>query len=877
MDFDSLQEDSAQPQQAAPAQPAAPAEPPQSFDDLKEDPGSQPGGFDDLVDDSQKHETLGSYADAAVQSVRHGILGPFADLQDKYMPDASDNAQDSENLEAHPVINAVGNIAGLLTPGGEGALLGKAGSAASEAIGLGNATSQASKIGSTAIKSAVEMGLFQTGDEASKYILGKEDPEEPVASALTNIGAASLFGGAAGLGLGVLGQGAAKGLKAISDNRAMNGFSQLLKDAGSTWNEIYQKGASRAESLIGELNDLHGNTSDAMDEIYGASGKKSQAIKTLTENMDPSKVQDHINDVSKIIRNAPRALADDPTFQNAVSDWESKTSTQKDPFTGQTISNPSPSDTFQATDNFKRQLQEWGQYNKEFTPPSEAAWRNGAKSLATNVKGTLEDSGVWGQAGEFQKGLNKAVSDFIPANKDFLSKFTEKELGDRVISPGKVNTYVNQLGKSNAEIKQSMMQNYVESAEAFHQQFNDLHARFGLESPLKPTPLSVTKGTYGVTPPGAELAHKLNSFGINNFVTSASQHVGGGIAGYEEGKRHGGVLGGVAGAVAGGILGHFMPYVEDAAVRKIKSYAVPTVLRLLGSGKPEALIQALEHADNVQRGQSAMRLGVNSLFSGAKLTAQQAYALKAREADKEKIKKFVEGGGVTKQLQNQLQSDAQNQPQQPVAQSFAEGGAVEAQPSPVPTQVSNKPDHFSEAFPAQSMLMSAAKGRVYNYLNSIRPQPSTAKLPFDAVAPTTSKDRSYDKAVSIAASPLHIMHSMRDGSLTPEELGHFKSMWPEVHNQLSKQMTKRITEEQLKGERPSHRVRQSMSLFLGTPLDSTMTPQAIQAAQAVYMNQKTPPPNQPPTKSKKDTSKLGDVSKDYQTSTQAAEARQKGG
>jgi hypothetical protein len=62
-------------------------------------------------------------------------------------------------------------------------------------------------------------------------------------------------------------------------------------------------------------------------------------------------------------------------------------------------------------------------------------------------------------------------------------------------------------------------------------------------------------------------------------------------------------------------------------------------------------------------------------------------------------------------------------------------------------------------------------------------------------------------------------------------------------------------------------------MFLGTPLDSTMTPQAIQSIQAIYAPKQAS--QGPPAKAKKNTSKLDEVSKSYETADQAAQARQK--
>jgi hypothetical protein len=128
--------------------------------------------------------------------------------------------------------------------------------------------------------------------------------------------------------------------------------------------------------------------------------------------------------------------------------------------------------------------------------------------------------------------------------------------------------------------------------------------------------------------------------------------------------------------------------------------------------------------------------------------------------------------------------------------------------------------------------------------------------------------------LDLAAEPLGILNHIKAGTLTPEHLNHFKSLRPEVHDHISKKITQRILDAQQDDEKPTYRVRQSMSMFLGSPLDSTMTPQAIQAIQSIY-TAKPPsvPPGVPPKKQTKNTSKMDKIAQDHYTEPQAAAQR----
>jgi len=134
------------------------------------------------------------------------------------------------------------------------------------------------------------------------------------------------------------------------------------------------------------------------------------------------------------------------------------------------------------------------------------------------------------------------------------------------------------------------------------------------------------------------------------------------------------------------------------------------------------------------------------------------------------------------------------------------------------------------------------------------------------------KEREYDSAIHMANNPLTILNNIKKGDLTISQMQHFTAMYPELYNQLSKKMTEHVIKAQLKGDKPNYKLRQSLSMFLKAPLDSSFTPQAIQAAQSTFA-QPQAPQGQAPVQNKKGTSSLGKFSKDYKTSGQALEGR----
>lgn len=285
--------------------------------------------------------------------------------------------------------------------------------------------------------------------------------------------------------------------------------------------------------------------------------------------------------------------------------------------------------------------------------------------------------------------------------------------------------------------------------------------------------------------------------------------------------------------------------VIDKIVGKVNPHITDAVIKSILEHQPGGVSHAVHYATQVTKGAQKALSGINSLFTAG---AASQLATPASNEAKSFLKEFVEGGGTDQQMQNSMSS----------GDGFAEGGMVAV------------PNHsFSMIFPEQNTILNAAKGRIYNYLNSIRPTGNQQKLAFDRAPAQTDKKRSYEKAIDIAVNPTSILNHVNNGDLTTEHMQHFKSLYPEVHNYLSKEMTKRIMKAQLKDEKPPYKKRQAMSLFLGADLDSTFTPQAISTIQGLYAAKQTQQPQPPTQKMKKGTAPLSKASNPYLTDGQA--------
>lgn len=233
---------------------------------------------------------------------------------------------------------------------------------------------------------------------------------------------------------------------------------------------------------------------------------------------------------------------------------------------------------------------------------------------------------------------------------------------------------------------------------------------------------------------------------------------------------------------------------------------------------------------DMAKGKKKLKAAVAGLFEGKK----ESYDNPKRA---EKLRAFLDSGGITQHIQQEMGApDA--------SMMLADGGAIPE----------NTVSPITAMLPEHNMVMSAARGRANAYLAHLQPQQNMPKLAFDSEMKDEQHEKAFQTALEIASAPLTIISKMAMGRLCPEHVGHLAAMFPEVKALMDQAIMEQITEAQVAGEKPPYSIRQAMSLFLGVPLGSEMTPQGIQAAQMAFkaqqgMQQQGAPQGKSPKKS----------------------------
>jgi len=767
-------------------------------------PQSQPD-FDSLVSDEDKYGSTSQQLATIGEGLAEGVAGPLAPAAEIGL--GLTTPEDIRGRAAtNPYLKGGSKLAGfagsMLTGVGEAALLGKAGEAV---VGAANLSS---RIGKAALQGATEMGLLSAGDEVTKQII--QDPDASLQTAIADVGLSALLGAGGGA--------AFTAISPLWEGAFANKTGKLIEDFKG---RIHQKlnNPEPLSSVAEELTEHYENIKNIADDVYGPTGLKARDIaKSMPEMHSGINLQvqelneglaDSLSKMSEKPYNYPERLTS--KLQDDVRNWE------------KTIYNPeaTATDIFNATQDLKQTVQGYSKYGKFVAPHDEAYdFIKETKNIARTLRESLEDESVWKNAAVRQKEINKAFTEFKPALEAFEKKFTTQvpsESGSsRIIDPGKIQTYLNQVGKASGEVKQDVLKNFIDASEKYTETLAKSHQNLGLESPYIHSPLAATHETLKELSPGMKLADAL--------IKSAKEGTGPGI-----GAAIGSAASHATGIPGGGLLGAILG--EKVISPWIKSIFPMIAKSLFESGaNSKAFKAAAEYGMTVIKGEAMLAKGAKNIFKASSevLPVSAIPSLRQREQLIKLVSKYQEN---------------------PEALTTAINGSL------------------GGYMPNQALAMGKTLGSATQFLAN-NDKKDAKQAPLDSV-PKESKAQQAARinALNIAEQPLIVLSKVKDGTITPSDINALQSMYPELYTKMQAKVSNELMEHINRGGIVPYKMRGSLSLFLGQPIDSSFFPGSIIAAQPLPQNASTPQAGV--TKIKHSTKPLTNYAQQYQTAGQA--------
>jgi hypothetical protein len=293
------------------------------------------------------------------------------------------------------------------------------------------------------------------------------------------------------------------------------------------------------------------------------------------------------------------------------------------------------------------------------------------------------------------------------------------------------------------------------------------------------------------------------------------------------------------------------------------SRTAPTLLelgkQLLGIGDlltPTGAAQKAADLAMNKLNQRAMKQGFDSLFKdkAAKpglgmyrfLESAKEVSATAFEAMQDFIKQSAKGAYLVKNSVNSIFEEEKPSPVKvPSERSLQSLDKKLMEMEQDMEQILDAGGDVGYYMPEQNTAIGVINARVMNYLASQRPGVKQAGLLNVERQPTKPEMQKYYRTLQIAEQPAMVLKRIKEGSLISKDVQDIQAMYPESYNYFLNVLTEEIIDRKSENKPIPFRTRKSLSLFCGMPLDTTLTPQAIQAAQSTFAPKNLPPPQTP--------------------------------
>lgn len=866
--------------------------------------------------DSDKYGGVGQQAIAGLEGVAQGIAGPIATAVETGfgVPKEDILGRAREN----PVTAGVGQAAGLvgssLTGVGEGAMLSKIGQGAGELVGLGKATSIGAKIGSSAVQQAAEMAALQSGDEVSKQIL--QDPEASTQTAIANVGMAAALGGIGGAALGTVNPiwkatvgpkvdeflGAFKshlnGLDALETpdavknaqaelgipiepamNSALSGNPTAVKhfnilrevehpEIMRQINDLTEKSQKAVVDSLGiPLEDIaHSSDKEAGDRLKDVFTDEYNKIHEPVAARQEAKAEldktvripdeENLDQYGKLLTAGMKEVGTDSPYYKLYNEYGNRMLARNtvgeqaklrseilakartlgmDPNEKTALNSIAASmDDFHNSviERQSRQLEKDGaEYGKAIgndVVNERNATKQEYKDFAQMSQQLTDHLNIKDFRGA--GGLKKAIAEVTP--ETLVRKFSPK--GD----VGSIEFLQRYFPETLKEVQANEAKRLLRSSvysDAGATKLNLKTLSRTLDNTAKTAPELLKFALPGKTVEKVAAAKVLQdalpeyrSSKTAHWLTKLLSTVPQSVMAMVGALSTHGALGGIGGYAVGELMQRLGRDVPDAARLSL--------LNFLSADKPvnsEALKASVDFMHEIYQGNKLLNKSMDNVFkAGASVIPDSKLPSAASRA---KIDRLI--------------SDREDHPNEQIQAASQ-----------------SKLGHY---LPNHEAAMAETSTRALQYLQQLKPKPTQTSLLDRPIEPTAAQQARYNRALDIAHSPAIVMDKIKDGSLQASDIQDMVAMYPALYKQMVQQLTNKMGSYRADEEQIPYRVRMGLSLFLGQPLDSSMQPQNIMAAQP---KPKPMSPQMNAPKSGKSANSLSKMSKSYSTPNQAAES-----
>lgn len=863
--------------------------------------------------EEEKYGTPGQMALTGLEGLAHGVAGPLATLAETKLlgvPEHEILGRQRENPITHGIGQGAGLVGGALTGVGEAALVAKAGQAAAKGLGLAGAEALLPRIGSSVVANAVEMGILQGSDEVSKLILN--DPETSTQTAIANVGLASALGGVGGgLMTGVVSP-LWKATAGPKVNQALNQIKSHLNGTGKL---------DIPEAVLNAERELGIELPPALRSAFSGNPKAQVLFNELRETQHP----EIIKQLRDLQENSHKAVLDSLGLPLESVQHYSENEAGHDllnTFKREYEAKYGPiAQKLEARDALAKHIhvpdeQRLDRYGKIIEAGMEAVGTDspyyklyenyGQRLLAKDTIGGMDQLKTELFKRAKTLGLDNNEKDALHQIRNLINDFQENQ----------ILRSTKQLEKEGMEYGAAIGRDIVAERAAANKEY----AQFSKLSQELSDHLGVGdfrgegtlrgKLTDKIAP--EDLLKKFSPKGNADIIPFLQQHFPETLAQVQanESKRflrpHVGTdmgepalnIKGLSKAVERGMAGapeHTRLAMPETAMRKLEAAKVlqDAIPDFKSSGTAGWLSKLTKHIPSSAMPMLSMLLGHNPIMGYVLGEIGQRMGKDAPEAIKLAMLNFLaadkpikaEGFKATvdfmhnvikgeamlnKSVEGVFKTGIKGLPDfkvSEVARTKLDRMVAESQDNPSKQMQAASDSHLGHYMPNHQVSSAESTTRAMQYLQALKPKPFQSSPLDKKIEPTPEQEARYNRALDIANQPASVLEHVKNGTLQASDIQDLNAMYPALYKSMAQKLSDQMTRQVSDGESIPYHTRMGLSLFLGQPIDTSMNPASIQAAQP----QPKMPPQQQAGMKPKPAQLKGKSNKMFQTPGQSAE------
>lgn len=150
-------------------------------------------------------------------------------------------------------------------------------------------------------------------------------------------------------------------------------------------------------------------------------------------------------------------------------------------------------------------------------------------------------------------------------------------------------------------------------------------------------------------------------------------------------------------------------------------------------------------------------------------------------------------------------------------------------PDQLATHLANTHPVIQAVAPNMAPHVHSAAINAIQFLNGKLPRGGNELIQDAPTQPSLAQQSQWLNLHSVVNNPLSVLDHVENGTLNQHHIEALQSVYPDLHAEMATKIGEQLGKLKMKGQELPYHKRLQIGMLMGAPLDSTMTPQSMQA------------------------------------------------